>query len=147
MPETYQGGSGLAPHPPIPLHILGHKGCSGFLEWVSLNCTMPENIMWVLGWRPNHPYHCTPWARKGVFGSLEWVPLVCTMPETYQVGSGVAPQPPIPLHTMGQKRCFWIPGVGVFAIHNARNTVGILGWRTNHPYHCTPWAAKVFLDP
>ena len=27
----------------------------GFLEWVSLNCTMPENIVRVLGWRPNHP--------------------------------------------------------------------------------------------
>ena len=38
----------------------------------------------------------------------------------YHVGSGVAPQPPISLHTLGQKRCFWIPRMGVFELHNAR---------------------------
>ena len=128
----------------------------GSLEWVSLDCSMPENIVWVPGWRPNNPYHCTPWARNCVFGSLEWVSLKhtmpqknlrvlcwrpehpylctpwarncvfgplgwvslnCTMPKKNCMGSGVAPQPPIPLHTMGQKRCFWIPRVGVFETH------------------------------
>ena len=34
-------------------------------------------------------------------------------------GSGVAPQTPIPPYTMGQKRCFWIPGMGVFGMDNA----------------------------
>ena len=29
-------------------------------------------------------------------------------------GSRVALQTHIPVHTMGQKRCFWIPGMGVF---------------------------------
>ena len=33
--------------------------------------------------------------------------------------SGVAPQTPIPLHTMGQKSCFWIPGMVVFDKDNA----------------------------
>ena len=55
------------------------KGVFGYLGWGSLNCTMPKNILWVLGWRSKHPYHCTPQARKGVFGSLGWVCLKCTM--------------------------------------------------------------------
>ena len=38
----------------------------------------------------------------------------------YCFGSGVALQTPIPLHTIRQKRCFWIPGVGVFELHNAK---------------------------
>ena len=80
-----QVGSGEAPQPTIPLHTMGQKRCFwtcrisvfelhnprksvfGSLEWVSLNCTMPQNIMWFLGLRPNHPYHCTAWARRGVF--------------------------------------------------------------------------------
>ena len=38
----------------------------------------------------------------------------------YCLGSGVALQTPIPLYIMGQKRCFWIPGMGVFEMHNAK---------------------------
>ena len=35
-------------------------------------------------------------------------------------GSGVAPQTHTPLHTIRQKRCFWIPGMGVFELYNAK---------------------------
>ena len=37
------------------------------------------------------------------------------------MGSGVGPQPPIPLHSMGQKRCFWIPKMVAFETHHAKN--------------------------
>ena len=32
---------------------------------------------------------------------------------------GWPPQPPIPLHTTGQKTCFGMPRMGVFELHNA----------------------------
>ena len=41
----------------------------------------------------------------------------------YCLGSGVAPQTPIPLHIMGQKSSFGIPGMGVFEMDNAKNIV------------------------
>ena len=34
--------------------------------------------------------------------------------------SEVALQPPIPLHTMGQRRYFWIPRMGVFETHDTK---------------------------
>ena len=33
---------------------------------------------------------------------------------------GVAPQTRIPLHTLDQKRCFWIPKMVVFEMHYAK---------------------------
>ena len=52
----------------------------------------------------------------------------------YCLGSGVAPQTPIPLYTMGQKRFFWIPGMGVFGMRNTNNYWGFLGWRSVHTH-------------
>ena len=40
----------------------------------------------------------------------------------------------IPLHTMGHKSCFWIPGMGVFAMGNAKNYWVFLGLRSIHTY-------------
>ena len=37
----------------------------------------------------------------------------------YFLGSGVVPQTRISLHTMGRKTCFWIPGMGAFAMDKA----------------------------
>ena len=37
----------------------------------------------------------------------------------YAVGSGVALQTHLPLHTTSQKLCFWIPRMGGFEMHNA----------------------------
>ena len=37
----------------------------------------------------------------------------------YRLGSGVAPPTRIPLHTMGQQKCFWIPKMVVFEPHCA----------------------------
>ena len=58
------------------------------------------------------------------------------------MGSGVSLQPPTPLHIMRQKRCFWIPRMGVFETQDAKNIVWVLGWRSKRPYHCTPQASK-----
>ena len=33
--------------------------------------------------------------------------------------------------------CFWIPGMGVFELHKAKNIVWILGWRPKDQYHYT----------
>ena len=60
----------------------------------------------------------------------------------YCLGSGVAPQARIPLHTMGQKGCFWIPGIGVLEMGVTKIAVWGQGWRPKHPYRCTPWARK-----
>ena len=38
----------------------------------------------------------------------------------YCVGFGVSLQPPKPLHTMSQKRCFWVPRMGVFEMDHAK---------------------------
>ena len=41
------------------------------------------------------------------------------------VGCGLAPQTPTLLHTMGQKRCVWVPRMVVFETHDAKkNCVG-----------------------
>ena len=71
--------------------------------------------------RSAHWYHDSTWFRsarrthrvcaRGVgnqeVGGMPW-------------GSGVAPQPPIPLYPIGQQRRFWTPGMGVFDLHNAK---------------------------
>ena len=36
------------------------------------------------------------------------------------LGSGVAPQTTMYLHSIGQKPCFWIPKMGVFEMDNAK---------------------------
>ena len=63
------------------------------------------------------------------------------------MSSGVAPQTPIPLHTMGQKRCFWIPKLEVFEKHHARKYVMDFGVapQTRIALHTTG-QKKVFLD-
>ena len=61
----------------------------------------------------------------------------------YRVPSGVAPQPPMALHTMGQKLCFWIPRMTVFELHNARKyRVGSRVPQQAHPMH--PGDGQVF---
>ena len=67
--------------------------------------------------------------------------------KTYCVDSGVALQTPIPLHIMGQKRCFLVPRMAVFETHVAKKyLLGFWGGApTTHPSaHHGP--AKVFLD-
>ena len=113
----------------------------GCLKW-----TMPKNIVWVLWWSPKHPYLCTRWARKKVFGYLGWGCLKWTMRKNC-LGSGVAPQTPIPLHTMGQKRCFSIPGMGLFELDIAKKyCLGSVGApQTPIPLH-TIGQKRCFLD-
>ena len=57
----------------------------------------------------------------------------------YAMGSGVAPQRHIPLHTTGQKRCFRIPEMVVFATHHAKKYgVGSgVAPQTSIPLHTT----------
>ena len=41
--------------------------------------------------------------------------------------SGVGTQTPIPLYPIEQQRCFWIPRMGGFELHNAENYRGVGG--------------------
>ena len=52
----------------------------------------------------------------------------------YYLGPGVAPQTPIYLFPKGQQRFIWIPRMGVFELHSAKNKVLVLRWRPKHPY-------------
>ena len=54
------------------------------------------------------------------------------------LGSGVALQTPLLPYPIGQQRCFWIPKMGVFELHNAKPVIWVLAWRSKHPYRCTP---------
>ena len=47
----------------------------------------------------------------------------------------------IPLHQMRQQHCFWIPSMGVFEMHNAKNQ-GVLLWRSKCTYLCTKYASS-----
>ena len=65
----------------------------------------------------------------------------------YDMGSGVAPQKRIALHTMGQKRCCLIPEVVVFITHHPKNMLWVPGWGPKQAYlsaHLGP--EKVFPD-
>ena len=87
---------------------------------MSLDYTMPENIVWVRRWNPSYPYLCTPWARNCFFLIPRTGVFEVHNARKHCMGSGLAPLTPMPLHTMGQKRWFWIPRTGVFEMHNAR---------------------------
>ena len=58
--KKYSLASGVALQTPIPLYPIGQQRCFGYLGGGCLNGTMPENIVWVLGWRSKHPHHSTP---------------------------------------------------------------------------------------
>ena len=112
--------------------LWARKGVSGYLKWWCLKCTMPTNVVWVVGWRPKHAYLCTPWATKGVFGYLQWWCLKRTMPKKHGVGSGVAPQTRMPVHTVAQKSYVWIPQMVVVETHHAKKVwCGCLGGAPN----------------
>ena len=68
--------------------------------------------------------------------------------KTYSLGSGVAPQTRIPLHTMGPKRYSWIPKIVVFETHTAKTySLGSgLVARTRIPLH-TMGAKRCFWMP
>ena len=57
--------------------------------------------------------------------------------EKYSLGSGVAPQTPIPLYLIGQQSCFGMPGMGVLELHNAYGDMGV--------WDVTPEAKQRFL--
>ena len=98
-------------------------------------------MLWVLGWRSKHPYHGTSQARNCVSGYLGWVSLKCTRPKKDAVGSGVALQTRIPWHFTSQKRCFWIPRMGAFGMHNGqKRCFGVWGLGPKNGYHGTAQA-------
>ena len=87
--------SEVALQPPIPLHTMGQRR----YFWIpSLKHTIPKNIVWILFF-----FFLFPFRRTSSQRTL----------------SRVAPQTRIPLHTLGQKRCFWIPKMVVFETHHA----------------------------
>ena len=53
----------------------------------------------------------------------------------------MAPQTHIPPHPTCQQRCFWIPSMDVFEMHDAKNCT-VLTWRPKHAYLCTKYASN-----
>ena len=63
------------------------------------------------------------------------------------LGSGLAPQTPISLYSMGQQRFFWIPRMGVFELHNTKIILfGFRGGAPNTHTSVPQGPEKVFLD-
>ena len=63
------------------------------------------------------------------------------------MGSGVAPQTHIPLHTTGQERCFWIPKMVVFETNHAKKICyGFWGGAPNTHTSAHLGPEKVLLD-
>ena len=93
--------------------------------------------------RPNSPsrgLHCTV-NRHHNFS--QFFTICHTFSTIFQMGCDHNAPPPL---SMGQNRCFCIPGMGLFELHNARKTVRLLGWRHKHPYLCPPWARKGIFE-
>ena len=64
----------------------------------------------------------------------------------YCVGSGLALETPIPAHTKGQKSCLWIPRMGVFETHRAKNVVRFWAGAANSHACAHHGSQKMFLD-
>ena len=63
------------------------------------------------------------------------------------VGSGVAPRTRIPVHTVEQKRCFWIPKMVVFETHHTqKKSCGFWGGAPNTQTTAHHKQENVFLD-
>ena len=91
------------------------------------------------GWGSEHAYLYTKRTTKSVFRCLVWVFLKRTMPKMCIVG--VAPQTCIPWHQTYHQKYFWIPGMGVFEMHDDKKCA-LLGWRSERAYFCTKYATK-----
>ena len=119
------------------------KGVFGYMGWGCLKGTVPKKIVCVVVWRPQHPYVCTPQASNGIFGYPGGGCLKGTVPKKL-FRFGLAPQAPMVPYTMSQQRCFWIHGLEVFEMDNAKKHC--LGPRvapqTPIPPLRTPWARK-----
>ena len=55
----------------------------------------------------------------------------------YCLGSGVAPQTPIPVYPIGQQRCFRIPRMVVFELHNGKTYCSGSGGAPQSGYEAT----------
>ena len=115
----YCFGSGVALHAPIPLHSTGQKMCF----WIpGMGVFEMDNAKKILfGFRGGAPNTHTS-AHHGPENMFldTWDACVWTAQSKTILGaSGVAPRTHIPLHIMGQKKCLWIPGMGVFEMDNA----------------------------
>ena len=69
------------------------------------------------------------------------------IPIVFGLWAGWRPQTLIPLYVIGQQRFFWIPGMGVFELHNTKKK--FFGFRTGAPNARTTVPhrpAKVFLN-
>ena len=65
----------------------------------------------------------------------------------YSLAFEVSPQTPRPRSPIGQQRCFCMPMVGVFELHNAKKVLfGFWGGAPNTHTTVTHRIAKVFLD-
>ena len=68
---------------------------------------MPKYMVWFLGWRPEHTYPSVHTiGQKQCFWIPEMVVFERHHAKRYGVGSGVAPQTRITVHTVGLERSF-----------------------------------------
>ena len=99
----------------------------------------------VLGWRPKHQYPCHHGPEKVFLDT--WNGCVWNgQCKRLQGFSGPALLAYIPLHTVGQKMRFWIRGMGVFGMDNAKKLFGFRGGAPNTHISAHHGPEKVFLD-
>ena len=132
---------GVAPQMCILLHQICHQKYF-WIPTVGVFERHNANKCAFWGWRAEHAYLCTKRTTKSVSGCLVWVVLKCTMPNMCIVG--VAPQTCMPLDQTYHQKCFWIPGIGGFEMHNAKKWA-LLGWRTKRAYIYTNDSTEGFF--
>ena len=127
---------GWRPNHPYLCTPWDRKSVFESLQLVSLNCIRPEKSCAFWGGAPTTqttarygPERCFLISKMVVFETHH--------SKKYGLGSGVAPQTRIPLHTMGSKRYFWMPKKVVFETHHAKkHGVGFgVAPRTPLPLH------------
>ena len=128
----YAVASGVALQTPIPLHTTSQKLCFWIPRMVSLNCTMPKNMLWVLGWRSKHPYHCTAQARNCVFGHLGRLSLNCTMPKNMLWVLGCRSKHTYHCTPQAGNCVSGYLGWGSLKCTMPTNMLWLLGWRSKH---------------
>ena len=103
---------------------------------------MPNNIVWVLGWRPKRTHLGTPYTTKGVVGYLGWGCLNCRMPKIIVWARGGRLKHPYHCTPSARKGVSRHLAWRCLKCTMPKSIVWILGWRPKHPYLCIPWARK-----
>ena len=137
-PGNKCSGSGVAPQPLIPLHTMGQQKYF-WIPGTGVFATGNANLFCLgCGVAPHTHAALHTRLRKRWF----WIPgmglFAMDNVKEYCFGSGVASQTHTPLQTMRRKGVFEYPRWGCLNCTSPKNIVCVLGWRSKHPYHCTP---------